>query len=652
MIFPRPKQICLLVLLFAFSMVPVLAFGDEWRPISPAEMQMKSPKVEPDADAEAIFWEIRIDDSATDRLTESNYVRVKIFTERGREKYSKIDISYVKGVKIKDLMARVIKPDGTIVEVAQTEIFDREIAKLDKTKVKSKSFAVTGIEPGVIVEYQYKKVTMGGSANGMRMRFQYDIPIQTISYFYKGAFSTRGLPFNMEGTGFVKDKNGFHRATLNNVPALKEEPRMPPEDEVRKWVLLYWDNLKDDYRDFWARAGGYLVAAYDIKDTLKPGKELKAAATEITQGAKTPDEQLSKLYQFCKTRVKNINFDPNITEEELEKIKPNKSTKETYQKLQGRSGEINELFASLAASLDYEVRLAFSGDRSEKFFNIRDAHTSFIHFAAIAVKVGNQWRYFDPGSPFVEEGMLTWFEEDTAALLIDAKTWVRAETPISSYNRSLAKRSGKFRLSEDGTLEGTVKIEYSGHLGYVYKNNNYEDAAAKQEESLKDEIKSTISAAEVSNISIQNVTDPEKPFTYIFNVKVPGYAQKTGKRMFIQPGFFEFGNQPEFSSAARSYDLFFRFPWSEKDDVEIELPPGFALEGDEPASDIADRSLIGQLKINISYQKDKNVLKYDRSFKFGDKDAVLFPVNAYPAIKGLFDMFHKANSRMVTLRQN
>ena len=85
--------------------------GDEWREISQAELAMKTPKVEPDADAEAIFWEVRVDDS-TENLVMKHYVRVKIFTERGREKYSKVDIPYIKGVKIKNIMARVIKADG------------------------------------------------------------------------------------------------------------------------------------------------------------------------------------------------------------------------------------------------------------------------------------------------------------------------------------------------------------------------------------------------------------------------------------------------------------------------------------------------------------------------------------------------------------
>ena len=64
------------------------------------------------------FWDMRIDDTGWEDLVLNHYVRIKIFTERGRDLNSKIDIPFIKGVKIKDVAARTIKPDGTIVELA------------------------------------------------------------------------------------------------------------------------------------------------------------------------------------------------------------------------------------------------------------------------------------------------------------------------------------------------------------------------------------------------------------------------------------------------------------------------------------------------------------------------------------------------------
>ena len=638
-------------LLLVFSQTVFAAGKDDWQPVSAEELAMKTPKVEPDADAEAIFWEVRVDDSTTD-LVMKNYIRVKIFTEKGREKYSKIDIPYIKGIKIKDIEARVIKPDGSIVEIAQTDVFEREILKTNNIKVKAKSFAIPNIEPGVIVEYKYKEVRRSSWASNMRMVFQQDIPVQNITYYFKPYDNTRYLTFNMADNKFVKDKGGFYRATMTNVPALKNEVKMPPEDEVRSWLLLYYtDDKNGDAMNFWSRVGGVIVRVFDIKEILKPDKDIKNAAAEITAGANSADEKLARIHEFCKTKIRNLTYDANLTDEQREEIKPNKSAEETFKKKQGTDDEINSLFASLADASGFETRIAFGGNRSEKFFNVSQAHPSFIHYSAVAVKVNERWKYYDPGSYFTTYGSLPWFEEDTDVLLLGYKDFVTTHMTVSDYNNNEAKRTAKLKLSEDGTLEGDVRIEYTGHLAYQYKMNNYDDSQNQREESLKEAMKETLSTADVSDIKIENASDPEKPFVYTYKIRVPNYAQKTGKRLFLQPGFFEYNAKPTFSAATRKYDIFFQFPWSENDEIEIALPKGFELDNADAPSDVSDPQKISLLNISMNLDRENNILRYKRKFYFGSGGRVLFPVVAYAPIKALFDNFNKANTHTVTLKQ-
>src|SRR5687767_6524359 len=105
----------------------ILAQDRDWRPISPAELSGKAPVVEPDADAEAIFWEVRVDDSSVSELALRHYVRVKVFTEKGREQFSRHDVVFTKGTKVKDVEARVTKPDGSTVFLNKEDVKEREI---------------------------------------------------------------------------------------------------------------------------------------------------------------------------------------------------------------------------------------------------------------------------------------------------------------------------------------------------------------------------------------------------------------------------------------------------------------------------------------------------------------------------------------------
>jgi len=107
-----------------------------------------------------------------------------------------------------------------------------------------------------------------------------------------------------------------------------------------------------------------------------------------------------------------------------------------------------------------------------------------------------------------------------------------------------------------------------------------------------------------------------------------------------------------FSSASRKYDIYFHFPWSEEDTVDIELPKGFQLDNADAPDTLSDPNRIGLLDINIRIDQATNTMKYERKFHFGGGGKILFPVAAYSAVKNLFDAFNKADAHTITLKQN
>jgi hypothetical protein len=640
----------------------------EWRAISPDELSSKAPVVEPNADAEASFWEVRIDDSSEEGISMAHYVRVKIFTERGREKYSKFDIPFTKGMKIRDLAARVTRADGSATEIKKEDVFEREIVKAGGVKIKAKSFAVPNIEPGVIVEYRYREVIGDGAgAKGMRLPFQRDIPVQNISYYYKPYSSgePRYQSYNFTDTKFVKDQKGYWLASRKNVPSFREEPRMPPEDMVRPFMRLVGAGvnitgasafsitytIKDPSSPsrYWAAVGADYIPI--VKFMTKPSGDIKKLAPEIIAGATTTDEKLRKIYDYCQTQIKNTTFDATLTDEDRKKLPKTESISDVVKRKQGSSQYVDMLFGALASAAGLETRLALTGNRSEMFFHPDMTNENLLHPAAIAVKDGETWKYFNPGLSFLPYGMLVWYEEYTWALLVGEKDIMWDKTPLSPHEKSEARRTGSFRLLEDGTLEGDVAIDYVGHPAMVYRIENYDESANKLEESLKDEIKARFSTAEISDLKIENVMDPTKPLVHRYKIRIPNYSQKTGKRLFLQPGFFEYGAEALFSSASRKYDIFFRYPWSETDKVTIQMPEGFALDNADAPAPLTDAQGIGSLKIYIGVDTAKNILVYNRKFHFGGGNNTLFPAGSYVAVKALFDGFQKAETHTVTLKQ-
>jgi hypothetical protein len=453
---------------------------------------------------------------------------------------------------------------------------------------------------------------------------------------------------------FVKDKDDFYKMTLTNVPAFREESKMPPENSVRSWVFLYYsEGDKLDANKYWKELGKRL---YELsKEEMKVGDSVKAAVAGIIGNATTPEEKLQRIYDFCRTKIKNVSDDASgMTEEERSKFKENKSPADTLKRGMGTGSNIDMLFAALVKVAGFDARLALSGNRDDLFFTRDLANISFLGSSFIAVRVGEDWRFFSPAEMYTPYGMLGWPEEGQEALITDSKEPVWVATTVAKPEESKEKRTGKFRLLEDGTLEGDVAIEYTGHLASEKKEYNDDDSATQREQTLKDKVKAQMSTAELSDIQVKNVTDPVNPFTYSFHVRVPGYAQRTGKRLFLQPAFFQHGLSPLFPTSSRAHAIYFHYPWSEEDEVSIELPAGFTLDNaDAPAPfNSAD---ITRYEVKIYTTKDMRTLIYKRSFFFGGGskglERLYYEPTGYTQMKGYFDKLQKQDNHTITLKQ-
>jgi hypothetical protein len=651
--------VCLVLL--AFIQAP--AGGDDWRPINPADLESMTPVVDKDADAEVIFWEAKVTDEIQENLDSfyprtviSHYLRIKVFTARGKESQSKIDIAFDNNTEIKDLAARTIKQDGSVVEVPKKDFFERTIVKQGGRKLKAKSFAMPNVEPGAIIEYRYREVRNNTLSFYERLDFQREIPVRSVKYTMKPlaipGFGFQMRPFNGRIQDAWDKKSETFTFWMENVAAFHEEPKMPPEYEVRPYLLVYYTTATETERrgaEFWNGVGKSVYD--DYKASLKVRDDVKQAATEAIGSATTDDEKLQKLLEFVRLKIKDSDSDTSgLSEADRAKLKANKSPTDTLKRGMGTERDIQLLFGAMAAAAGFEVRVARVGNRRENFFNPSLTIPYFLNAYDIAVKVGNDWRVIDPGSAYVPLGMLLWQEEGESALVSDPKESTFIKTPLSAPEKSLEKRTARLKLTDDGSLEGDVKIEYGGHLGIEMKRVNDDDSPAQREQNLRDKIKEALSTAELSDIKIENVTDQTKPFTYSYHVRVAGYAQRTGKRLFLQPAFFEHGVNSLFTAGQRRYDIYFHYPWSEEDQVSIDLPAGFVLDNpDQPAPFGAGQ--ISQYKVTIGMTADNRTLVYKRKFFFGGGGNIIFPSASYPALKQLFDAIHTNDNHTITLKQ-
>jgi hypothetical protein len=315
----------------------------------------------------------------------------------------------------------------------------------------------------------------------------------------------------------------------------------------------------------------------------------------------------------------------------------------------GTSDELNTLFAAIAQTVGLEARPALVGDRDGILFDPSLADSYFLDNIDMAVKIDGKWKIFDATTRLLPPNMIGWREEGTAALVSDPKAPLFVETPKSAPGESISIRRGQLSLSPEGVLEGDGTLYFTGHAAADGRRDPIDESAEKRVESLKKSVTGVYPAAELTNVSVENVDDTAQALTFKYHLRIPGYAQRTGKRLLFAPLFFQQGAAPRFSASQRQYPIAFRYAWREDDEIRIQFPAGFEIDnGENPGG--MEFGAAGAYQLVLSVTKNREILA-GRVFEFGRNGDIMFAEKAYPALKQLFEEVHRRDGVVLSLKQ-
>jgi hypothetical protein len=652
-----------LVSINALATTSNLGMNSTWLPVTDAELRMTAPVVDKDAGVEALFWRVYVVDELSGdargfQRTLYHYVRLKVFNEEGKRKAATFEIGHGEHSGVLFVTGRTVKPDGTIVELSKDAIHERTALKTGGYLWKVTSLAMPGVEVGSIVEYRWRE-TRDETPRYLRMPFQMDYPARKVTWFVKPvsiryvADQMSARPFDCQPSPPKVENDGFVSISLENVPAFREEPMMPGEAGIRPWVLVFYHRDAEirDPGKYWTEVGK--TAYNELKQSLKTNGELKQVTAQTVQGAKDDNEKAIRLIRYIRANVRNV-YDRQVSEAEragLFNKMPRDRARTSAEILKGglaTPGEMNVLFAALASEAGLESRPVLISDKSDIEFNEQLVDSYFLRNVNMAVRIGDQWRIFDVSARLLSPQMLSWREEGTRALLADPKRPEFITAPYSLPDDSLSRRIAKLSLSDDGTLEGEVDQQWTGHRAHEYRTEYDGETESGLAERWKDRILRSYPQAEIGNLRIANAEKPEQPLELHYHIRIPGYAARTGKRLLVQPLFFQHGVAPLFSTSQRQYDVSFQYAWHEHDEVTIALPAGFETEKAGALLGVP-LGAVGSYKLSVSTGGGEVVCT--RDFTFGERGSLMFQREVYPKLKTIFDRIHASDNQMLSFRQ-
>ena len=632
----------------------------KWDPVDPAWLAITAPSVEKDAPAEVLEWRVRIQDNTGPGATATNvdhYLRIKIFDERAIDSQAKVDLTWSKAKMIERIAGRTIQPDGTIIPLAEDAIFDRIIAKAGRAKISVKSFALPAVRPGSIIEYQWRDAWSNHVTLYQRLELARDIPVRSVTYrlWLRGypGWTMKARSFNTKPIALEQD-DAFQRFTVTDIPAAVSEPYMPPSAMVNPWVLLfYMEGGRNDIAAFWKDRNRDYCSA--LEPILRVDDELRRAAATAVGDAATPEARLERLDRFVRSHVKRVDDDEAEGTPEREAVLERKrSARGTLRERWGDALDARYLLAALANAAGLDARLARAADRGDVFLDPKFPDLYFLSRSVVALKVGTEWRFADPAARGLPFGMLPWQVEGGPVLVADPNEGSFVKASMSPAELTRIDRRGTFTLGADGTLEGDVREERTGHEAAGAIDAARGVPEQERRDGLETDVKARLAGAELTRIRFDEAASAPGGITLAYHVRVPGYATRIGRRLLVQPAVFQKGGSSLFPGAERKLPVFFTHAWLSESVVTVDLPEGFVLEnaGEQEPKVIVGGD-VGRYALDVKASADGRRLECKRTLKLdGEGGSLYFPVASYGPLKEYFDAVRARDDQLVALVQH
>ncbi len=654
-----PVSTIFIILCFALPRGPASG-GDDWPPITPEETALTDDPLNPGAPAMILYRGVFVDD---ENRCESYFYRYKIFKEEGRE-YADVEIPYnQKTVKIEEIRARTLQPDGKEVPFTG-QIFDKLIAKSKRLKYQAKTFALPDPRPGSMIEYSYKAKLRGEFPDELTKPWQYIFAdaytYPTASWTIEQDLSTRRARFSVRplggarldwlsfrlppGKGPTPQPDRTYVLELSDIPAFQEEDYIPPEAVLKGRVYVYYRagpfNSLDWFWRHYAEKGAAEVDKY-----LNKKKAITKELERIVGPRDSPEAKLRKLYARAQ-QIRALSFERERTEKEEKKegLKENKNVEDILKHGYARANEINLLFVALARAAGYEASIVQLTTRNSDFFKYQLPVPHQLNALVAWVRYGDQDRYFDPATLYCPFDLLPWEETDAHGVGITSPGRFGVTTPQPKSEDAVVKRTASLEMDPTGAIRGKAEVVFVGQEALERRLENTDTDATGRRKALEDEVKGWLPSS--ATVELENEPAWEQSDMNLkaeCQVTIPDFGASTGKRLIFAPGIFQATGKHPFPNAKRVHPIYFKYPYQVYDDITLKVPEGYEVE-----SLPAPRKMeFPFCQYEISRTKQGNTVRLKRRLVM---DGYFIKVEGYPTLRIFYDSVRAGDEEQIVLK--
>ncbi len=531
------------------------------------------------------------------------------------EEYNKIYLPFSSEAELQVNKARVITPEGKLINLDQSKILTSEDEETGRTY---KYYALEGITKGSFIEYMYV-VKRSPSYTGKKVYIQDSYNKEKVEF---DLFSPNNLPFKFKSFNDLADverdtlsKDKIHyKLHVNNVTKLESEYQAP-YNASRAFIIYKMDkNTAGNGADMvsYSNISQNLYSRYYTEYSKKTEGLIRDYIKELELPKKADDESIIRKLDFY---IKSNVYVQDIYNDELEDL-----DQILTENVANETGVI-KLYIAVLRTLNVKHELVLTTDRKQMRFDREFEATNFL--TDFLLYFPNSKKYLSPNASGTRYGFPMPYMTDNYGLFIkevvigDFKSAVGEIKYIEPVKAAEVVDVMKVTIdfNEENLAQNSIKFDrsFSGYYAMNIQPFMHLIQGEDREELVDSFIEGITSDFEITDRKLINA-DSElfgvKPLQFIIDFTTEGFVEKAGRKYLFKLGNI-IGQQVQlYQKKERVLPLEEQFHRSYLRTLTINIPKGYKISNLEDINIDNSYSKNGKelFSFKSSYQLEGNTL--------------------------------------------
>lgn len=596
---------------------------------------------------------VAIDSTGIDLESSGKYVStqhklVKILTMKGKAIYSEATFGYFTlydTVIVK--MARVISPDGKIMNVPKDDIKDVKIPAFSRfflPNVRMKKIIFPNVEEGSSVEFVVKNIMQNPP---MEDNFDAYVLFEGKNPVIKKVYSVASpIPLNWkvkndedQAVKFQESKKKnktIYKWSVQNIPGIVEEPMMPPIPDVCTKLLITsvpsWKVWSKWYYNL-------------CKDKFTTNDTMNAVIDSVLVGRETREDSIRALYYYVSQNIRYVGTKMSGKKGGYEPFPATKCFRDKY-------GVCRDKACLLAAMLRKAGFDAYTVLTNPMLDIEKDIPVDQFNHAITAVREKDgSFLYIDPTVENTRE-FLSSFEQEKAVLVCDEDGEDLEYTPKVPAEKNLFSMEAEGHLEENGNLNEILTIKLSGLMDMSFRSLLTMLPPEQMKQVFQSIVTSMVTGAVIDTFYYSDPKNLYQPLEITLIFSAENYGLNLGDTFSFQTplsgggaGNISIGGGGNpFALEERKYPLYLYTTIKAVVEEKIYIPEGYDVE-ELPENFDKD---VDFFKVESHYEaKDGYILHYSESVM---NDFIYSP-EQYKIMKSIFDEMSQKSGQEIVLKK-